>query len=616
MDKTVDALEPLLGHLLDERYRIDAVIAHGGMATVYTATDTRLDRIVAVKVMRRALAEDPEFVARFNREARASARLSTPEVVAIHDQGRDRETGLAYLVMEHVKGINVRQLLQERGALTPSRAVALLEPVLRALGAAHDAGLVHRDVKPENVLLADDGRVKVADFGLARAVETSNLTQTTGLLIGTVAYLAPEQVTTGSADARTDVYAAGVLLWELLTGTPPYSGDSPLSVAYRHVNDDVPPPSTAVEGIPPTLDDLVVRATRRDPAARPVDGNAFLAELRAVKADLPPVDDEPVVRRSAGQPTLVVPLPAATPAPATVPRARKRRRKGLIATAIVLVLALVALGGGYYLGSYRYTTAPGVLGLEKAAATKQLTGAGFVVALAPDKFSEAIKAGLVLTQDPAPAGRLRKDGTITLTVSKGADRRRVPTLAGSNLDQATVALRAVGLVVGTLTKEFSNDVTAGAVLRSDPVAGVALKPGTTVQLVLSRGAEPLPIPDVRGAQKAAATATLTKAGFVVTTETVFSDTVAAGLVLDQSPSKGTAVRGSTVSLTVSKGPDLVAVPKVTGKHVDDATSLLAAAGLKANVNRPFPGGPGRVLQQNPGDGSKVKRGSTVTLFVF
>ncbi|MCW2544804.1 MAG: serine/threonine protein kinase, partial [Frankiales bacterium] len=238
-----DQLSPLVGSLLDDRYRLSSVIARGGMATVFLATDTRLDRPVAVKVMHRALAEDPEFVARFTREAKASAKLSAAEVVAVHDYGTDRATGLAYLVMEHVRGINLRQLIHERGPLAPARAVSLMEPVLRALAAAHAAGLVHRDIKPENVLLADDGRVKVADFGLARAVETSNLTQTTGLLIGTVAYLSPEQVETGTSDARSDVYAAGVLLWELLTGAPPYSAETPLSVAYKHVHEDMPPPS-------------------------------------------------------------------------------------------------------------------------------------------------------------------------------------------------------------------------------------------------------------------------------------------------------------------------------------------------------------------------------------
>jgi eukaryotic-like serine/threonine-protein kinase len=299
--------DPLVGRLLDGRYRLERTIARGGMATVYLGTDTRLDRVVAVKVLRAALAEDPEFVERFTREARAAARLSSADVVAVFDQGRDAATGVAYLVMEHVRGRTLRDVLRERGALPAHQALALLEPVLRALAAAHAAGLVHRDVKPENVLVADDGRVKVADFGLARAFETTSLTSTTGVLLGTVAYLSPEQVEHGSADPRSDVYAAGIVLWELLTGAPPYQSDSPLSVAYRHVNEDVPAPGEVVDGVPASVDELVRRATRRDPAARPVDAGALLAEVRAVLADLPEDHQTVVVRRPAPtHPTLVV----------------------------------------------------------------------------------------------------------------------------------------------------------------------------------------------------------------------------------------------------------------------------------------------------------------------
>lgn len=604
-----DTAPPLVGRLLDDRYRLESVIARGGMATVFLATDTRLDRSVAVKVMHRALAEDPEFVRRFTREAQASAKLSTPEVVAIHDQGKDRETGLAYLVMEHVRGINLRQLLLERGALSPARAVSLLEPVLRALAAAHAAGLVHRDVKPENVLLADDGRVKVADFGLARAVETSNLTQTTGLLIGTVAYLAPEQVESGTADARTDVYAAGVLLWELLTGTPPYSGDSPLSVAYKHVHDDVPPPSTAVAGIPPELDALVVRATRRDPDARPRDGGAFLAELLAIKDGLPSVGPAPGQHQ-----TLVV--PRITP-PVAPPKTRRKRRKGLIATAVVVVLALLALGGGYYLGSYRYTTTPSVLTLSLADASHKLEKAGLLVKQGREEFSETAARGTVLRQTPKPGGRIRKDGTVTLVASKGADRRSVPSIVGKDLATATAALRTAGLVVApNPAREFSEAVASGLVLRSDPAPGTKLKPRTAVRLVLSKGRQPVDVPNLTGKKQAEAEKTLHDLGFVVTVQQVFSDTVATGLVTDQSPSSGTADKGSTIVLTVSKGPDIVQVPDVRGDSPETAARKLTAAGLVGRrVDAPFGTG-STVYSTDPGHGKKVKRGSTVTFYVI
>jgi beta-lactam-binding protein with PASTA domain/tRNA A-37 threonylcarbamoyl transferase component Bud32 len=605
-----DAASSLVGRLLDGRYRLDSVIARGGMATVYLATDTRLDRAVAVKVMHRALADDPEFVARFTREAKASARLSSAEVVAVHDYGTDRETGLAYLVMEHVRGINLRQLLQERGALPPARAVSLLEPVLRALAAAHAAGLVHRDIKPENVLLADDGRVKVADFGLARAVETSNLTQTTGLLIGTVAYLAPEQVESGTADARTDVYAAGVLFWELLTGTPPYAGESPLSVAYRHVHEDVPPPSTAVEGIPATLDALVVRATRRDPGSRPVDGGAFLAELREVAEDLP------TAPTTVQHKTLVVPrVAAAQPSRARPATAHKRR--GLVGVVGLLVLALLALGGGFYLGSFRYTNAPGVLKLSLADATKKLETAGLKVKQGDQEFSEDVEKGLVLRQNPRPGGRVRKGGDVTVVLSKGKDRRRVPRLIGSTVPAAQKALQDVGLTAApNLQSEYSDTVPRDAVIRSDPAAGAGLKRDSVVTLFVSKGRQPVAVPDVRGKKLSDAKNKLEKADFQVTVTEVFSDTVDKDVVVDQSPSTGTADKGSTVTLTVSKGPDVVAVPDVRGDSPEKATRKLQDLGLKAG-RVDIPGGSGSVVfSTDPGRGKKVKRGTTVTLYVI
>ena len=275
--------DALVGRVLDGRYRVEARIARGGMATVYRALDTRLDRVVALKVMHQLFAENDQFVARFNREAKSAARLSHPNVVAVYDQGED--DGYVFLAMEYVQGRTLRDLLRERTRLTPAEALSVLEPVLAALSAAHAAGLVHRDVKPENVLLADDGRVKVADFGLARAAANLEATSATSL-IGTVAYLSPEQVIRGIADERSDVYSAGVMLFEMLTGRPPYDGETAVSVALKHAHEDVPPPSSLVSGIPTSVDLLVARATARDPDRRPHDAGAFLAEVVRVRGGL------------------------------------------------------------------------------------------------------------------------------------------------------------------------------------------------------------------------------------------------------------------------------------------------------------------------------------------
>jgi serine/threonine protein kinase len=612
VDHPVDTgTDPLVGRLLDGRYRLDRPIARGGMATVYPATDTRLDRVVAVKVMRPALAEDPDFVARFAREARAAARLSSPEVVAVHDQGTDPSTGTAYLVMEYVAGRTLRDVIRESGPLSPSRALGLLEPVLRALAAAHAAGLVHRDVKPENVLLGDDGRVKVADFGLARAVETSNLTATTGLLIGTVAYLAPEQVEHGTADPRTDVYAAGVLLWEMLTGTPPYDSDSPLSVAYRHVHEDVPPPSEVVEGIPPAVDALVVRATRRDPDERPANGGAFLDEVMAVRASLP-------AGALDSQPTLIVPRPATTPpksdkAKATKTRSPRRRRTGLIAGIIIAILALLAAGGGWYLGSGRYTSAPSVLNTTQQAAVQKLTKAGLKTKFGPAEFSESTAKGLVLSQDPKPNHRVRKDGTVTLVLSNGPDRRAVPNVVGSTVTLAEQALRTAGLTKGDEVQQFSS-FARGLVIATDPPVGAKLKQGAVVKLVVSKGREQLDVPNVVGKTRDEAVTILNGAGFKASIVEVFSDTVQPGVVANQSPSIGKASRDSTITLQVSKGPDLITVPDVTGMQRDAAVAQIEALGLKTNVTR-FGGGK-QVHAQNPSGGSKVRKGTVVRLLVY
>ena len=616
----VQADDPLVGRLLDGRYRLTGLLARGGMATVYRALDERLERPVAVKVMHRGLADDPDFVARFTREARSAARLSAPEVVAVYDQGRDEQTGAAYLVMEHVEGRDLRALLRDRGVLSPARALSLLEPVLRALAAAHRAGIVHRDVKPENVLLGDDGRVKVADFGLARAVQTSELTSTTGLLIGTVAYLAPEQIERGTADARTDVYAAGVVLWEALTGAPPYAADTPMQVAYRHVHEDVPAPSTVVGGIPPALDDLVVRATRRDPALRPPDAGAFLAEVRALRTQLAAEPLDTVTPpATARHDTLVVPRPTAPreadPVDHAPPGPAHSRRFGMVSGLVVLVLlALLAAGGGWYLGAGRFTRAPAVLALTQADATARLRAVGLGAALQPERFDETIPAGQVLAQAPDPGGRVRKGSAVALVVSRGPDRRVVPASAvGATQQAATSALTDLGLRAGAVTQEFAA-AAVGTVLRTDPAPGTSLRPDTAVALVVSKGVEPLPIPDVRKRPQAQAQTQLQAAGFSTTVQQAFDEQVPAGTVLDQSP-QGIAGRGATIALTVSKGPDLQVVPQLLNTSRTDAEAQLRALGLTTQVIL-LPAGPGTVRRIDPGAGTRVRKGTSVTLFVF
>ncbi|RJK96859.1 Stk1 family PASTA domain-containing Ser/Thr kinase [Vallicoccus soli] len=596
--------DPLVGRVLDGRYRVVARIARGGMATVYEALDTRLDRPVAVKVMHPALAADEEAVARFIREARASARLSDPGVVAVFDQGTDGDE--VFLVMEHVEGRTLRALLRERGRLGPGEALDLLERVLAALAAAHRAGIVHRDVKPENVLLADDGRVKVADFGLARAATSSH---TGGALVGTVSYLAPELVERGVADARSDVYSAGVVLFELLTGGKPFTGDSAVQVAYRHVHDDVPPPSSRVPGLDPALDRIVARATSRDPDGRPADAGAMLDEVVAAHRRLgaEALEHDP----GAPEPTLVVDADGHEPTTA-VPRhgtPRRRRRSPLVA--LLLVLAL--LGGGtawwYAAGPGARTDVPALLGLTAEQAADRAREAGLEVRTLDPAYSETVPAGQVLRTEPGPGGSVADGGTVGVVLSRGPERIAVPDVVGAPRDDAEAAVDGAGLQP-VVEGRWDDDVPAGEVVSVSPGEGQELRRGTAVTLVVSRGPAPVELEDWSGRPADEATEALEGAGLVVEREEAYDEQVARGDVLVQDPAASTVRRGDTVTLLVSLGPPLVDVPRVVDRKVDDAREALEGAGFAVRTR-----GTeilGRVLTQSPG-GGQAPKGSTVTL---
>jgi serine/threonine-protein kinase len=577
--------------LLDARYRVGSLLARGGMSTVYRGTDTRLDRPVAIKVMDPRLAADPAFRGRLEREARSAARIDHPAVVDVYDQGQAPSgagTGLGgdgpllFLVMELVEGGTLRDVLRARGALGVPAAFAVMAQVLSGLAAAHRLGLVHRDVKPENVLISRTGEVKVADFGLVTA--SSQAPSTAGMIMGTVAYLSPEQVATGIADARSDVYAAGILLYELLTGAPPYSGDTAISVAYRHVNSDVPPPSQIAGEVPPELDELVLRCTRRDPAVRPADAAAMLAALHrvAVRLEVPrvpppvppprPLEEQDTVpaapERLAAGPSVGTAVSAALPAPGprgtrALPRphddappphvrARKRSRRAFaVWTAIVLVLALLVGVTAWWLGSGRWTEMPSIVGLD-AAAAQQLLADSDLVARVTEAYDDAVAEGLVSATDPAALAQLPRGSTVQITVSTG--RPTVPQIApGTSVADAEQALRDAGLtpVRGSDDTDDSESVPAGAVLRTDPKAGTQLRVGEPVTIVVSSGES-----------------------------------------------------------------DTVKVPDVVGKDFDDAADILDEFDLDAKGRSaiPFLGrSDGQVVEQSPRAGTTVERGSTVTL---
>ncbi|GAA3396561.1 Stk1 family PASTA domain-containing Ser/Thr kinase [Streptomyces roseoviridis] len=630
MDTTLQ--DPLVGRLLDGRYRVDARVAVGGMATVYRAVDTRLDRVLALKVMHPDLATDAAFVERFMREAKSVARLAHPNVVGVFDQGADG--AYVYLAMEYVAGCTLRDVLRERGALPPRAAFDVLEPVLAALGAAHRAGFVHRDMKPENVLIGDDGRVKVADFGLVRAVGSA--TDTTGAVLGTVSYLAPEQIEHGTADTRADVYACGVVLYEMLTGAKPHSGDTPAQVLYRHLNTDVPAPSAVVPGLPAELDELVACATARDPEARPYDAVALLALAREARAalseeqlDAVPPQARAQVRSGAEDRTSVIPrvlplpvehtsrLPAPPdpgPAPGRGPVTVHRRTAFLVVAAVLLSLGLGT--GVWYINSGQFTRVPAVLGQTEAQATQRLADAGLDVGTTERAYSDVYERGTVMAVDPAPGERIRGNGTVTLTLSRGPRIVKVPNLKGTPLEEAKKALAAEGLAPGVITYAFSRSVAQGAVIGSDPEPGTERSPDSAVALQVSRGA-PIEVPDLTGESVPDATATLQEAGLkvVVAAERIHSPEDA-GTVAAQSLAEGSrAAKGDTITLTVSKGPRMVAVPDVVGMKTDEARGELEAAGFRVKVEKTFPFLGDTVTGQSVEGGTNAPEGSAVTITI-
>ncbi len=632
--------DALIGRTLDGRYRVLSRIADGGMATVYLALDERLEREVALKVMRQHLVHDETFVSRFRREARSAAALSHPNVVAVYDQGQDGEQ--MFLAMEYVPGQTLREVLRDEGTLSPRAALDLLEPVLMALAEAHAKGLIHRDVKPENVILNDNGTVKVADFGLARAVSSQTMTSSSGVLLGTVAYLSPEQVERGIADARSDVYAAGLMLFEMLTGTKAFTGETPIHVAYQHVHGGVPRPSERVADLPPELDDLVAVATARDPDERPTDAADFLDVVRRTRAglstrelDARPAGAAAAVAASVPTATAALPVRDRSALAPTGPHDRTtaisvdqgplegvvvaggggRRGRNWWPAAVLSVLLAAAVSWFFLLGPGATALVPSVLDRPQDQAMTAVRAAHLDPTVS-EAFSEDVTAGTVMAVRPGVGSSVRRGSEVVLTVSKGPERYVVPDLVGSTLAEAKRQLTATHLGLGKVTKAFSEKVPEGQVVSLSPKVGASVKRDATVALVLSRGRQPIEVADYTGKDAEAAARALADLGLKVdATKQENSDTVAKGDVISQSPRDGTLFRGDPVTLVVSKGPVLVEVPNVVGRSTGDAQQALEAAGFKVTIEKVAGGLFDRVRFQDPDQGTAPK-GSTVTLTIW
>lgn len=633
---TTAPADPMIGRLVDGRYQVRSRIARGGMATVYLATDLRLERRVAIKVMHGHLADDNTFKTRFVQEARSAARLAHPNVVNVFDQGQDAD--MAYLVMEYLPGITLRDLLKDYKRLTPEQTIDILDAVLSGLAAAHKAGIVHRDLKPENVLLADDGRIKLGDFGLARAASAN--TATGQALLGTIAYLSPELVTRGVADARSDIYALGIMTYEMLTGEQPYVGEAPMQIAYQHANESVPAPSTRNPAVPHELDELVLWATSRDPDARPADARIMLERLREVEPGLrssqprASAGDTMVIGALAGAPTaetrVLSPVgrPAVAPDTATgevrsdgdaatlTDTANGRRRRGYWILALILLVTGLAAGTGWYFGAGpgSLATVPDTTGLLPDTATQVLQDAGFQVEPA-ERHDPEVPTGQVSGTDPENGALTRRGSTVQLFVSLGPQLLDVPQVVGMPEADARSALEAF-TVADDAVDQYSGDVESGAVIgvldaSGAPVAATYPERGA-LTLVVSVG----PVPPVEGLAVGEAQARLEQAGLTVElAEPQFSSDVPVDVVITADWLDDPMNPGDVVRLTASKGPELLEVPNViTGQTIAEAREQLEAAGFTVASNVPnFLEGAVVASVQSPAAGEQVERGTEVTV---
>ncbi|MGA1158242.1 MAG: Stk1 family PASTA domain-containing Ser/Thr kinase [Candidatus Nanopelagicaceae bacterium] len=630
-------MSDLTGEVIDGRYKLNRIVASGGMATIYAATDLRLDRSIAVKIMHPHLAQDEKFVERFIREAKAAAALSHPNIVSVLDQGWNQGgTPCVFIVMELVEGATLRDYMFEQGPATISNALQMIIPVASALSAAHRLGIVHRDIKPENILVSNEGRIKIADFGLARgALLGTTMTAESSVILGSVSYLSPEQVQRGVADARSDIYSLGIVLFELLTGQKPYQGDDPVQIAIRHVNERVPAPSSVNPGIPIEVDDLVLRATDIDPDKRPADGAALLEELRklsekidprkrqlSLELDLPPAPlREPVKERERKRKSSEA---KSTPKESenevnrentgktkrVSNRVRRNRR-----IAVTLLISLIGIGWYAFAGPGSKIVVPSLAGSTVKEAREVLSNLGLTLKLGTEEFNEDIPEGRIIKSDPAGGGRVDEGGEVTVFTSKGKERILIPNLIGLTPESAQKLLEENNLVVSEITEEFSSEIANGLVMRSSPAEGERVKPESNVIIIISKGVEKLEIVDYKGKSGEQALNELSENGFEVDTKYVFSEDLPAGAVVSQSPNAGAADKGSQITLLVSKGTEFVFIPNVFGLSEIKAVTALEDQNLRVNVKKVGTKKEKFVTNISPKVGTKVKRGSKVTITV-
>ena len=612
----------LTGRLIAGRYLVKAFIASGGMASVYRARDQVLEREVALKIIHPHLATDKSFVEKFRREAKMAASLSHPNLVNVFDQGTDNQ--IIFLVMEFVPGINLRDALNDHGALPPDRALEILEPLTSGLAAAHSAGILHRDLKPENVFLSDNGTVKLGDFGLAR--EITSHTQT-GSVVGTAAYLSPELVLRGQADARSDIYSLGVMAFELLTGKQPYGGDQAVQIAYQHANSNIPAPSSLNPGVPELLDEIVLWATARNPNDRPKSAQELLPVISRAKND---IKRGLTTRFEDFGLTRTITEEFVSPAGATevigelqlensfersdgfMKLAKANRRSGRWVVILTLLAIVASIGSGWW-----FSTGPGgqaiipeLEGRSVEVAISALEPIGLKVIQQQEHSAQPV--GLVTRTEPIAGTRVAKQSEVTIFVSLGPKQVLVPEPLGLGLEEAKQLLLSAGLNPGKVSSFFT-DTEAGQVFAFSKPSGTLLNEGSVLDLQLSLG----PLPEVAGTNSTRATETLEALGLTVTAVKVFSDAVGAGQVVALEALVDPLPESASVTLKVSKGPEFVTMPNVVGETVAAAQNALKSLGLLVTVDTDQLSsrfGVVKVTKQNPAASSRVRVGTQVTIF--
>jgi len=624
--------DTLIDTIFDGRYRIVRRLGAGGMANVYLAEDGQLGRRVAIKILNDRFSEDESFVERFEREAKSAAGLSHPNIVSIYDRGEAE--GTYYIAMEVVEGKTLKEVIRASGRLRPAQAIAYTRQILSALRFAHRNGIVHRDIKPHNILVGPEERLKVTDFGIARA-GASQMTET-GSIMGTAQYLSPEQARGAQVTGASDLYSVGIVLYEMLTGEVPFTGDTPVEIAMKHLNEPPKPPSSRAPGIPADLDRVVVRALAKTPDDRYTSAEELDSDLARIEAGLPVAQETTdaatqVLAGAGAAPTQVLRQPGSPPTRRPPPPPydpydeRRRRKRSIWPWLIVAVLLAGAAVAGWYvyqrvqdqLDASKPVPVPNVVGIKEQLAVQKIEGAGLEAEVSR-RSDDEVPAGVVIEQNPDAGTRISKGETVKVVVSTGVAKVKVPKVAGLAVEEAIQTLNDRGLKAQT-NEVFSSRVDAGVVISQDPRPGEQVTKGTTVTLRVSKGIETVAVPDVLQQTQESAVAELQQAGLKANVVTVQSDQPA-GLVVSQSPDPGVTVNvGETVEIDVSQGPPpTTTVPGVIGEDEATATSDLKNAGLAVTVQDVptlNPDEDGLVVDQDPAEGAEVDPGASVTIFV-